>query len=28
MGRIAALLEPRHRGAYAGAIHEDAPPEP
>ena len=28
MGRIAALLEPRHRGAYAGAIREDAPPEP
>jgi cytidylate kinase len=28
MGRIAALLEPRHRGAYAGAVPEDAPPEP
>jgi 1-acyl-sn-glycerol-3-phosphate acyltransferase len=28
MGRIAALLEPRHRGAYAGAIRQDVPPEP
>jgi 1-acyl-sn-glycerol-3-phosphate acyltransferase len=28
MARIAALLEPRHRGAYASAIHEDATPEP
>ena len=27
MGRIAALLEPRHRGAYAGAMLEDTPPE-
>jgi 1-acyl-sn-glycerol-3-phosphate acyltransferase len=28
MARIAALLEPRHRGAYASTIHEDATPEP
>ena len=28
MGRIAALLDPRHRGAYASTINEDAPPEP
>ncbi len=27
MGRIAALLEPRHRGAYAGAVRDDAPPD-
>ena len=28
MGRIAELLEPRHRGAYASAIRGEAPPEP
>ena len=28
MGRIAALLEPRHRGFYAGVIRESTPPEP
>ena len=28
MGRIAALLEPRHRGFYAGAIGGSTPPEP
>jgi 1-acyl-sn-glycerol-3-phosphate acyltransferase len=28
MGRIAAQLEPRHRGAYAGAIRGDVSPEP
>ena len=27
MGRIAELLDPRHRGVYAGAIREPAPPE-
>jgi 1-acyl-sn-glycerol-3-phosphate acyltransferase len=26
MGRIAALLDPRHRGVYAGAVAEDRPP--
>jgi 1-acyl-sn-glycerol-3-phosphate acyltransferase len=26
MGRIAALLDPRHRGVYAGAVREDRPP--
>ena len=26
MGRIAALLDPRHRGVYAGAVPEDRPP--
>jgi len=28
MGRIAALLDPRHRGVYAGAVREDRPSEP
>ncbi len=28
MGRIAALLEPRHRGFYADAIPREIPPEP
>lgn len=28
MGRIAALLDPRHRGEYAGAVREDIAPEP
>jgi hypothetical protein len=28
MGRIAELLEPRQRGAYAGAVRPEAPPEP
>ena len=28
MARIAALLDPRHRGVYAAAIREDRPPEP
>ena len=28
MGRIAALLDPRHRGAYAGAIREEPTSEP
>ena len=28
MRRIAALLEPRHRGVYAEPIQTDAPPEP
>jgi cytidylate kinase len=28
MGRIAELLEPRHRGAYADAIRENPAPEP
>ncbi len=28
MTRIAALLEPRHRGAYAAAIQPGAVPEP
>jgi hypothetical protein len=28
MGRIAELLEPRHRGVYAGAIRTDRSPEP
>lgn len=28
MTRIAGLLEPRHRGVYAGAIRPEAPPEP
>ena len=27
MGRIAALLEPRHRGAYAAAVPEEAAPD-
>lgn len=27
MARIAALLDPRHRGVYAAAIREDGPPE-
>jgi hypothetical protein len=27
MRKIAAQLDPRHRGAYAAAIREDAPPE-
>lgn len=27
MGRIAALLEPRHRGAYAGAVPEEPAPD-
>ncbi len=27
MGRIAELLDPRHRGVYADAIREPAPPE-
>lgn len=27
MGRIAALLEPRHRGAYAGAVPEESVPD-
>ena len=25
MGRIAALLDPRHRGVYAGSVHEERP---
>jgi 1-acyl-sn-glycerol-3-phosphate acyltransferase len=28
MGRIAELLDPRHRGVYAGAIRKDHSPEP
>jgi hypothetical protein len=28
MARIAALLDPRHRGVYAAAIQSDRPPEP
>jgi 1-acyl-sn-glycerol-3-phosphate acyltransferase len=28
MARIAALLDPRHRGVYAAAIRSEAPPEP
>jgi 1-acyl-sn-glycerol-3-phosphate acyltransferase len=28
MTRIAALLDPRHRGSYAAAIRPDHPPEP
>jgi len=28
MGRISALLDPRHRGAYAGAIREEPTSEP
>ena len=28
MTRIAALLDPRHRGAYAAAIRPEPPPEP
>jgi 1-acyl-sn-glycerol-3-phosphate acyltransferase len=28
MGRIAELLDPRHRGVYAGAIRPEASPEP
>lgn len=28
MSRIAALLDPRHRGVYAAAIREGGPPEP
>ncbi len=27
MGRIAAQLDPRHRGVYADAVHEDRPPK-
>ena len=28
MGRIAALLDPRHRGVYADAVHVEPPSEP
>jgi hypothetical protein len=28
MSRIAAQLDPRHRGVYAAANREDVPPEP
>jgi hypothetical protein len=27
MGRIAALLDRRHRGVYAGVVREDRPPK-
>jgi 1-acyl-sn-glycerol-3-phosphate acyltransferase len=28
MGRIATLLEPRHRGAYAAAVHQETTTDP